>query len=61
MAKAESFDFEEIVSTGDDEEALAAIDEGIADSEAGRMFPTEEVRRLLPNWVSDGKRGKRAK
>ena len=59
MAKAKKFDFDETVSVADDEETLAAINEGIADSAAGRMFSTDEVRKLLPKWISDSKRGKR--
>ena len=31
----------------EDEETLAAINEGIRDAEAGRTVPIEEVRRLL--------------
>jgi predicted transcriptional regulator len=33
----------------EDEETLAAIDEGIRDAEAGRTVPIEEVRRL--QWI----------
>jgi predicted transcriptional regulator len=32
----------------EDEETLAAIDEGIRDAEAGRVVPLEDVRDLLP-------------
>ena len=35
----------------EDEETLAAIDEGIHDAEAGRTVPIEEVRKLLPQWI----------
>ena len=35
----------------EDDETLAAIDEGIADAEAGRTAPIEEVRKLLPQWI----------
>jgi len=35
----------------EDDDALAAIDEGIADAEAGRTLPIEEVRKLLPQWI----------
>ncbi|MGD0698092.1 MAG: antitoxin [Terriglobia bacterium] len=35
-----------------DAETLAAIDEGIADAEAGRTVPAEEVRKLIPQWIS---------
>ena len=36
----------------EDQEALAAIDEGIRDTEAGRNVPIEEVRKLLPQWIT---------
>ena len=36
----------------EDEETLAAIDEGIRDAEAGRTLPIEEVRKLLPQWIT---------
>jgi predicted transcriptional regulator len=54
MAKAEKFDLETPVFFVDDEdeETLAAIDEGIADAAAGRTAPSEEVRKLLPQWIS---------
>jgi len=32
----------------EDEETLAAIDEGVKDAAAGRTIPSEEVRKLLP-------------
>jgi predicted transcriptional regulator len=31
----------------EDEETLAAIDEGIRDAEAGRTVPAEDIRRLF--------------
>ena len=36
----------------EDEEALDAIDEGIRDADAGRTLPIEEVRKLLPQWIT---------
>lgn len=36
----------------EDEETLAAIDEGIRDAEANRTLPIEEVRKLLPHWIT---------
>jgi predicted transcriptional regulator len=36
----------------EDEETLAAIDEGIRDAEAGRTVPIEEVRKLLAEWIT---------
>jgi len=35
-----------------DAETLAAIDRGIADADAGRVVPLEEVRKLVPQWIS---------
>jgi len=39
----------------EDEEALAAIDEGIRYAEAGRTVPAEKVRKLLPQWIKASK------
>jgi predicted transcriptional regulator len=36
----------------EDDETLAAIDEGIGDAELGHTVPLEEVRRLLPEWIT---------
>lgn len=54
MAKSKKFDLENPAPVVDDEdeETLAAIDEGRRDAEAGRTVPTEEVRRLLPKWTT---------
>jgi predicted transcriptional regulator len=35
-----------------DPETLAAIEEGIRDAEAGRMVSSEEVRKMLPKWIT---------
>ena len=35
-----------------DAKILAAIDRGIADADAGRAVPLEEVRKLVPQWIS---------
>jgi len=44
----------------EDEETLAGIDEGIRDAEAGRTVPMEDVRDLLPQWITESSsRGKR--
>ena len=48
MAHLKNLHFDE-----EDEETLAAIDEGIRDCEAGRTVPIEDVRRLLPTWITD--------
>ncbi len=36
----------------ENEETVAAIDEGIRDAKAGRTVPIEEVRKLLPQWIT---------
>ena len=41
----------ESVLDQEDDETLAAIDEGIRDADAGRTVPLDEVRRLLPQWI----------
>jgi|ERR1035438_8338007 plasmid stabilization system protein ParE len=55
MAKMKKFDLESPAPVVDDEdeETLAAIDQGLRDAEAGRTVPAEEVRRLLPKWTTD--------
>jgi len=54
MAKAHKFDLENPapILDDEDEETLAAIDEGIRDAEAGRVVPAEKVRDLLPKWTT---------
>jgi predicted transcriptional regulator len=54
MAKVKKFDLEDRVPILDDEdeETLAAIDEGVRDAAAGRTIPSEEVRKLLPQSIS---------
>jgi predicted transcriptional regulator len=54
MAKASRIDFDDPthIDEEEDEETLAAIDEGIRDADAGRTVPIEEVRRLLPTWIT---------
>ena len=54
MAKAKEFDFEKPAPILDDEDeaTLAAIDEGIRDAKAGRTVELEQVRKLLPKWIS---------
>jgi predicted transcriptional regulator len=54
MAKASGIDFDNPtpIDEDEDEETLAAIDEGIRDAEAGRAVSIEEVRKLLPKWIT---------
>jgi hypothetical protein len=54
MAEGKEFDLNDPTPIPDeeDEETLAAIDEGIQDAEAGRTVPIEEVRKLLPQWIT---------
>jgi len=53
MARASRIDFGAPPPTDEeDEETLAAIDEGIRDAETGRCVPIEEVRGLLPKWIT---------
>jgi predicted transcriptional regulator len=33
-------------------ETLVAIDGGIADADNGRTVPIDEVRKLIPEWIS---------
>jgi predicted transcriptional regulator len=54
MPKVDKIDFDAPASIDEeeDEETLAAIDEGIRDAEAGRTVTIEEVRKLLPQWIT---------
>lgn len=54
MAKAKKFDLEAPAPVLDeeDEETLAAIDEGIRDADAGRVVPAEKACDLLPKWIT---------
>ena len=54
MAEASRIDFDNPapIDEDEDEETLAAIDEGIRDATAGRTVPMEEVRRRLPEWIT---------
>lgn len=35
-----------------DAETLAAIDRGIIDVHEGRTVPIDEVRKMIPKWIS---------
>lgn len=54
MAKAKKFDLEDPAPILDeeDDETLAAIDEGVQDAKAGRMVPAAKAREFLTTWVS---------
>jgi predicted transcriptional regulator len=54
MGKVKEFDLEKPAPALDDEdeETLAAIDEGIRDADAGRTVPAEEARKRLPKWIT---------
>jgi predicted transcriptional regulator len=54
MAEASRIDCDDPapIAEEEDEETLAAIDEGVRDAEAGRAVPVEEVRKLLPQWIT---------
>ncbi len=54
MAKSKEFEFEKQTPVKDDEDraTLAAIDEGIKDAKAGRTVSAEQVRKLLPRWIT---------
>ena len=53
MAKLKKSELESPAPIPDEEEkqTLAAIDEGVLDSKAGRTVLAEEVRKRLPKWV----------
>lgn len=55
VAKVKKFELENPAPILDeeDEETLAAIDEGVRDAKAGRTVPAEEVRQRLPKWITD--------
>jgi len=54
MPEARKFSFEEPENILDreDDETLAAINEGIHDADAGRTVPAEEVRKLMAQWTT---------
>jgi predicted transcriptional regulator len=37
----------------EDEETLAAIDLGIQAADEGRTVPIDEVRKMIPEWISE--------
>lgn len=54
MAQGGDIGFEDPAPVVDDEDeqTLAVIDEGIRHAEAGRTLPIEEVRKLVPQWIT---------
>jgi len=54
MAKSKKLDLNHPSPTVDDEDeqTLAAIDEGLRDADAGRTVPAEQVHRFLSMWTS---------
>jgi predicted transcriptional regulator len=54
MARTSEIDFDGPASIleEEDDDTLAAIDRGIRDADAGRTTPIEEVRKLLPQWIT---------
>ena len=54
MAEMKKFDIDRPapVVEEEDQETLAAIDEGLRDAKAGGVFPLEEVRKRLPKWIT---------
>jgi predicted transcriptional regulator len=53
VAKAKKFglDSPAPILDEEDEETLAAVDEGVRDAKAGRTLPAEEIRERLPEWI----------
>jgi len=54
MARADTTDFDvpAPIDEDEDQKTLAAIDEGFRDADAGRTVPIDEVRKLLPTWIT---------
>ena len=55
MAKLKKLKIEDPVPAADeeDQETLAAIDEGIHDADSGRTVSSERARARLSTWISD--------
>ncbi len=52
MEELKKVDSPALVHDEEDEETLAAIDEGIRNAKASRTAPAEEVRKRLPKWIT---------
>lgn len=46
------WDIPETKQVAVDAETLAAIDRGIKDADAGRTVSLDELRKLIPQWIS---------
>ena len=46
------WDIPETKQVAVDAETLAAIDRGIKDADEGRTVSLDEVRKLIPQWIS---------
>ena len=55
MGKTKESDFQTPVpiKQDEDEATLAAIDRGIQDAKERRTVSLEDVRKLLPKWITD--------
>ena len=53
MSEAEKAESSRPVEGDEDAETLAAIQRGRDDANAGRTQPLEEVRKRLPQWISE--------
>ena len=47
------FEITDTIREEEDEATLAAIDEGIRAADEGRLVAEEEVRKLIPGWISE--------
>jgi predicted transcriptional regulator len=61
MAKPKKLDLDTPAPIFDeeDQETLAAIDEGIRDVKARRVVPAEKVRELIPKWITESRRSRK--
>jgi predicted transcriptional regulator len=41
------------IADEEDQETLDAIDRGIQAADEGRTVPIEEVRKMIPRWISE--------
>jgi hypothetical protein len=50
---ANPFEPQASMNPDDEAEMLAAIDEGIADADAGRVTPVEEAKKKISQWITE--------